>query len=153
MYSRNYVDVHCHIIHPDFTGEEDMIAQKCLNSGIEYAIVNGLEPTSNRAVIDLCSRHPHFLPAIGIYPLDAACNVITEWTADFPAPAKFNVDEEIEFIDEMARSNKIAAIGECGLDKFYLTDDTSMLEQERVLRKLMKVTDLLSSIKISVIFY
>ena len=31
------------------------------------------------------------------------------------------------------------AIGECGLDRHYLTDAASMMEQERVLRLLMKV--------------
>lgn len=39
----------------------------------------------------------------------------------------------------MAASNKIAAIGECGLDAHYLKDQSCMLEQERVLRKLMQV--------------
>ncbi len=79
--------------------------------------MNGLEPISNRAVLELCEKHSHFLPALGIYPIDAACNVITDWNADFPQPEKFDVDAEIDFIDEMAAANKIVAIGECGLDK------------------------------------
>lgn len=39
----------------------------------------------------------------------------------------------------MARQKKIIALGECGLDKHYLKDDTTFAEQERVLRKLMKI--------------
>jgi Tat protein secretion system quality control protein TatD with DNase activity len=52
---------------------------------------------------------------------------------------RFDVDSEIAFIDEMAAQKKIIAIGECGLDKYYLTDNESMQEQERVLRSLMQV--------------
>lgn len=49
------------------------------------------------------------------------------------------MDAEIAFIDAMAAERRVVAIGECGLDKFYLSDDISMAEQERVLRKLMQV--------------
>jgi TatD DNase family protein len=67
--------------------------------------------------------------------------VITEdlWKHSFPPPDKFDVDKEIDFIDELARTKQIIAVGECGLDKHYLTDAVSMNEQERVLRKLMRV--------------
>ncbi len=139
-----YVDVHCHLIHDKFKGIEDEIALKCKTAGMDFVVVNGLEPISNRQVLELCNKHkPYLLPALGIYPLDAACNVITEanWNHPFPPPEKFDVDAEVDFIDEMAGNKLIAAVGECGLDKHYLTDDTSMQEQERVLRKLMKVMD------------
>jgi len=39
----------------------------------------------------------------------------------------------------MAKQKKIIALGECGLDKHYLKDDTTFAEQERVLRKLMRI--------------
>ena len=76
-YSRGmYVDVHAHLIHPKFEGEEDAVAQRALEAGLEYVIVNGLEPISNRAVLDLCERHTHLLPACGIYPVDAIAREI-----------------------------------------------------------------------------
>lgn len=43
------------------------------------------------------------------------------------------------FIEELASSKQIIAIGECGLDRYYLTDERSFAEQERVLRQLMKI--------------
>lgn len=136
-----YVDVHCHLIHKKFEGEEDEVASMCKSKGLEYMIVNGLEPTSNRAILELCTRHSYLLPAVGIYPLDAATNYITEenWTHDFDPPAKFDVDAEIDWIDQMAAQKRISAIGECGLDKHYLKDESTMKEQERVLRLLMKL--------------
>jgi TatD DNase family protein len=135
-----YVDVHAHVFHEEFRGDEDLIVSKCKTNGLEFVVVNGLEPHSNREVLALCDRHPSiYLPAIGIYPVDAACNVITHWEHDFPPSARFDVDAEIDFIDQMASEKRIVAVGECGLDKHYVTDDICMAEQERVLRKLMRV--------------
>ena len=138
----NYVDVHCHIIHEKFAGEEDAVAQRARDKGLEYCVVNGLEPVSNRAVLELCDRHPGaLLPALGIYPIDAACNVISAetWTHPFPPPDKFDVDAEVEYIDQMCAEGRVAAVGECGLDAYYCTDEASLNEQERVLRKLIDV--------------
>ena len=116
--SSTYIDVHAHLIHEKFAGEEDTMAEKCREC-LEYVVVNGLEPVSNRAVLELCGRHPNLLPALGIYPLDAACNVITPstWSHSFDPPTPFDVDAEIDFIDEMASTKKIVALGECGLDR------------------------------------
>jgi len=72
-----YVDVHCHVIHDQFTGEEDDVTHRAQLAGVEYCVVNGLEPISNRAVLELCACHPNILlPALGIYPLDACAHVI-----------------------------------------------------------------------------
>ena len=96
--------------------------------GMEFVVVNGLNPSSNRDVLALCKRHdPYLLPAAGIYPLDAACNFITSapaatsgteeravdggsgaaegtvnWTHDFPPPQRFDVDAEVEYIEQLA---------------------------------------------------
>lgn len=61
-----YVDVHCHIVHEKFEGEEDAVATRARAKGLEFCVVNGLEPVSNRAVLELCDRHPGaLLPALG----------------------------------------------------------------------------------------
>lgn len=159
-----YVDVHAHLIHDRFENREDEIAIDCIRKGMDFVIINGIEPKSNRRILEFCEKYSPFMqPAIGIYPLDA-CNrfIFTEedvkrlqsekvagteesavpsvnWTYEFPAPEKFDVDEEIAFIEEMAKNRTIIAIGECGLDKHYVTDETSFAEQERVLRRLMQV--------------
>ncbi len=72
-----YVDVHAHIIHDKFNGKEDAIALDCIAHQMDHVIVNGLEPVSNRQVLAFAARYsPYMLPAVGIYPLDAACQVI-----------------------------------------------------------------------------
>ncbi|TNF37698.1 MAG: TatD family deoxyribonuclease [Deltaproteobacteria bacterium] len=132
-----YVDVHAHLIHPSFAGEEDAAAARAADAGLDYVIVNGLEPRSNREVLALCERHPHLLPALGIYPVDAVASRIdpATWAHPFDPPAPFDADAEIDFIDSVA--DRLVAIGECGLDQYWVTDQAA--EQERVLRRLCEV--------------
>ena len=134
-----YVDVHAHLIHPDFLGEEDAVAARAAAAGLAWVIVNGLEPRSNREVLRLCERHPHLLPAVGIYPIDACAAVIDReaWDNPFDPPAAFDVDAEIAWIDSVA--DQVIAIGECGLDRYWVRDDATAAEQERVLRALCKI--------------
>ncbi len=132
-----YVDAHTHLVHPRFAGDEDDVAVRARDAGVEYAIVNGLEPKSNRGVLALCERHEHLLPAVGLYPVDAICNHIDPdtWTHDWPPPERFDVDAELRFIDSVA--DDVVAIGECGLDQHWVRDQAA--EQERVLRALIEI--------------
>jgi TatD DNase family protein len=132
-----FVDVHAHLIHPAFAGDEDAAAARALAAGVTTVIVNGLEPTSNRAILELCARHTHLRPALGIYPVDAVAQRIDRaaWPHPFAPPTAFDVDAEIDFI--ASRAGELIAIGECGLDAYWVTEH--MDEQERVLRRLATV--------------
>jgi len=132
-----YVDVHTHLTHAAFCGEQDEFAKRAAQAGLDCVIVNGLEPRSNRAVLELCARHPHLFPALGIYPVDAIASTIQRdcWCHPFDPPDAFDVDAEIDFIDSVA--DGLVALGECGLDQYWVRDQAC--EQERVLRRFCEV--------------
>ncbi len=135
-----YVDVHTHLIHPQFEGEEDEVARRAHATGLSCIIVNGLRPESNRAVLELCERHDHLYPAIGIYPVDAGASEIGShnWEADWDPPEPFDVDAEIRWIEE--NIHRVIAIGECGLDRYWVDDEGVRTEQERVLASLAELS-------------
>lgn len=132
-----YVDVHAHLIHAAFAGDEDGAAERAAAAGVDRVIVNGLEPRSNRRVLELCARHDNLLPALGIYPVDAIASVIDRaaWPHPWAPPEPFDADAEVDFIDSVA--DRLVAVGECGLDMYW--DTTHLAEQERVLRRLVEV--------------
>ena len=132
-----YVDVHAHLVHEAFADDAHEAAQRAADAGLDVIIVNGLEPTSNRRVLELCAQYPHLKPACGIYPVDAIARQITpeDWTYDFAPPAPFDVDAEIDWIE--ANIDQMVAVGECGLDQYWVK--TQAEEQERVLRRLCRV--------------
>jgi TatD DNase family protein len=132
-----YVDAHTHLVHEGFVGEEDAVAARAAAAGLDRVVVNGLDPPCNRAVLALCQRHGHLLPALGIYPVDAVAARIDRaaWPHPFPPPEPFDVDAEIDWIE--AQADGIAAIGEIGLDQHWVRDQAA--EQERVLTRLLAV--------------
>jgi len=160
-YSNVYVDCHTHLADDQYNNDQDTIITKCIQYGLQHIVVNGLEPVSNRRVLELCEKYsetkntssssssslPLLLPALGIYPIDALCHYINDitnndniqWSFTFPPPALFDIEAEINFIETMAREKKIVAIGECGLDKKYYDNDDTTAIQEEVLRKLMRI--------------
>lgn len=132
-----YVDVHAHLTHEAFDPDRDEVTRRASTAGLDVVIVNGLEPISNRQVLEMSRRYPHVKAACGIYPVDAIAHRIDakNWSYDFAPPTPFDVDAEIEWID--AHADELVAVGECGLDQYWVKDQAE--EQERVLRRLCEV--------------
>lgn len=130
-----YVDVHTHLTHEKFHADVWDVVARAKAAGVGALVVNGLNPASNRAVLDMARREPAIRPALGIYPLDA----VNHLKPELPFPlASFDVDAEILFIDSMAAQGRVFAIGECGLDGHWVGAET-FPEQERVFRALIEI--------------
>lgn len=123
-----YVDVHTHLTHKQFQHDCEDVIQRAIKAQLGAMVVNGLEPESNRRILDMATRWPQIKPALGIYPLDA----INHLNPELPFPlARFDVDAELTFIREQAKQGKVFALGECGLDGHWVGEST-FAEQERV---------------------
>ena len=131
-----FVDVHTHLTHEDFAQDWQQVLSRAVTAGLGAIVVNGLEPVSNRQILAWAKTYPVIRPAIGIYPLDA---INDRLPADFPFPvAPFDVDAEIAFIREQAAAGHLAAVGECGLDAYYLPVEY-LPAQERVFEALIDI--------------
>jgi len=131
-----FVDVHTHLTHEAFAGDQDAVIARAVAAGVDTIVVNGLEPTSNRQVLALAERHPAVKPALGIYPLDAV-NELIPASLPFVVP-RFDVDAELAFIRQQALAGRLAAVGECGLDGHWV-DASTFAQQERVFEALIGV--------------
>lgn len=132
----HFLDVHCHLTHERFAGDLDAVVRRAQEQNLSAIVVNGLEPQSNREILKLAATYSIVKPAMGIYPTEAVNSILPE---DFPHPVKrFDVWGEIEFIRQQAQAGAIVAIGECGLDGYWLQEETFSL-QEKVFAKLIEV--------------
>lgn len=131
-----YVDVHTHLTHEDFDQDRTEVIARAHQAGLGAIVVNGLEPRSNRCILEMAKKDSLIKPALGIYPLDAVCHDIPQ---DFPfVVAKFDVVAELQFIRSQAALGTIAAIGECGLDGYYLGPEY-LPGQEKVFESLIAI--------------
>lgn len=130
-----YVDVHSHLTHKDFAPDLDAVVTRASDAGLAAIIVNGLEPESNRRILQLAQDYPILKPALGIYPIDA----INHLAEQIPFPVqRFDVDQEIAFIETQAKAGRLIAIGECGLDGHWVGPET-FAAQERVFEALIAI--------------
>jgi TatD DNase family protein len=130
-----YVDVHTHLTHEKFRGDQAEVIARAKAAGLGAIVVNGLEPKSNREILEL-AKDPVIKAALGIYPIDAVNDLLP---AEFPFPVdRFDVKAEIAFIRDQAKAGKLAAIGECGLDGHWLAEDT-FPAQEAVFEELLGI--------------
>lgn len=131
-----FVDVHTHLTHGQFENDWTDVIQQAEKAGLKAIVVNGLEPDSNRQILAMSKQFPIVKAAMGIYPINAAFDKLTKALPYTVTP--FDREKEVAYIDTMAASGQLIAIGECGLDLYWL-EDSSLPQQEKVWIQLLEV--------------
>lgn len=133
------VDVHCHLDMPQFKDDLDEVIERARATGVIKIICAGLNPSSNRAVLELARKYSLVAPALGLYPEDAIKMNKTE------------LENELNFIESSIKSVKssnsdnsnhsdnIVALSEIGLDfaKPELKEKSEL--QQRVFNELLEI--------------
>ena len=120
----NHIDIHSHLHFPDYDADREEIIAEMKKSGIgTITIGTGLE-TSKQAIA-LAEKHDNIFASIGLHPDD-----LKDGTEFVP-----------EFL-ELARHQKVVAIGECGLDYFRPTavDDETKKIQAKVFQEQIELS-------------
>ncbi|HVA79954.1 MAG TPA: TatD family hydrolase [Candidatus Binataceae bacterium] len=100
------IDTHCHLADPKLDADLDAVLERARTAEITQIVSVGAIGSieCDRRTVEIAERHEHIFAAIGVHPHDAKdCT-----------PAR------IAELRELARSNKVVAIGESGLDFHYL---------------------------------
>ena len=97
------IDTHCHLNHPDFADDIDLVMKKISEAGVDNLICAGYDfPTSEEAVMH-AHRFGCIKAAVGIHPHDADT---------------FTPESEARIRDLASDMEHVAAIGEAGLDYY-----------------------------------
>ena len=132
-----YVDVHCHLAESVYALDLAAVIERASSRGVTQLVVNGVDPASNRRILEMQSQYPTLRAALGIYPIQAVSRYLVA-PLPFPVEVLQDPDAEIRFIAEQAQAGTIIAVGECGLDAYWLGPET-YAEQERVFLALVEV--------------
>jgi TatD DNase family protein len=97
------IDTHCHLTFEQLAWEIDEVVRRSIAAGVTGWITVGTDTQQNRKAVQLANRFENMYAAVGIHPHDAK-----DVTANAMAELK-----------ELARSEKVVAIGETGLDFHY----------------------------------
>jgi len=128
------VDVHAHLDHPLLKERLDEIIKNAREADVKRIISAGVDPQSNREVLEFSKKYDIVNASLGIYPPWALKREVEG--GEYETPFKeFDIDEEIAFIRE--NKDRIVAIGEVGLDYNYKEITEEEKEKQRGLFKKM----------------
>jgi TatD DNase family protein len=109
------IDSHCHLDFEDYDLDRDNIIKTALDAGV-FKIINPCSHYfSNFKVVELSERYNNYYFSIGLHPEEVS-------KKNFGAPD--NVNNPIGEIEKIISNKKCVAVGEIGLDYYYINSDT-----------------------------
>jgi TatD DNase family protein len=113
------LDAHCHLADPRLYPDLDGALARAADAGVGTIVAVGAIDTieTDRLTVEIAERHPRVFAAVGVHPHNAV---------DCDEP-------RITALAALARSPKVVAIGETGLDFHYMHSPADA--QERALRR------------------
>ncbi len=96
-----YFDIHSHLNFKDFDADFADVVER-LKDTQTHTIVVGTDYESSKRAVELAGEHEEIYACIGVHPVDDPKRVF-----------------ELEKFEELIKSPKVVAVGECGLDFFH----------------------------------
>jgi len=97
------IDTHAHLFFPNFEEDLDEVIKRAQDEGIKFIIVPATDIETAKKTVELTKKYDMVYGAVGVHPHDTK-----DWD-----------DSYILQIEELAKNDKIVAIGEIGLDYYY----------------------------------
>lgn len=102
--SWSLVDTHSHLYVDAFKEDRYETIKRSLDEKVERIYLPAIDSETHHALFDLAHEYPDFIiPMIGLHP----CSV------------KENYQEELKIVEQWLQTEKVAAIGEIGLDFYW----------------------------------
>lgn len=131
----NLLDVHCHLSHADFKKDLPAVLKRAEKAGVKVILCSGVNPASNKEVLELSKKYPLIKASLGIYPIDALG--LAEAELGLPRQTvPIDLDEEFRFFEK--HKNKVVAIGEVGMDFHWAKKEETFEKQAANFRRIIR---------------
>ena len=101
------IDTHAHIFDEQFNCDREEVIKRLIEAKIEKLVLVGFSKETNVLAQNLALKHDFIYPTAGYHPSEA--NDISE--------------ADILELEKFITNNKVYAIGECGLDYYWVSDN------------------------------
>ena len=119
-------DTHSHLDFEKFDEDRDAVIQRAIEVGVTRIIVPALDYESSLSVVKLARSHPNLFAAVGFHPTD-----IEKMESN-----------SIESLRNLIRDEgKILAIGEIGLDYYWVKEPEKRAFQHQALKQQLKLAE------------
>lgn len=114
------VDTHCHINNEKFNDDIEIVIER-IKEKLEFCVNIGYDLKSSEESLELSQKYEFIYATIGVHPTD-----IGMYSDDLEKKLK-----------EMAKNRKVVAIGEIGLDYYWMTEEKE--KQKSIFRRQMEI--------------
>jgi len=112
-------DTHCHLDYHKFNPDRAEVIQRATDAGLIRLLVPGLHHRSSKEAVKLAESNPSVYAAVGFHPTD-----LDEFT-----------EKTFEKVKDLARHPKVVAIGEIGIDYYWVKEMEKRAIQRDVLKR------------------
>ena len=113
------IDTHCHLNFNKFDEDRRAVIQRAAEAGVKRLLIPALDLESSLLAVKLAETHPNLFAAVGFHPTDLD---------------KFS-ETAFEEIKKFAHHTSVVAIGEIGIDYYWVKEREQRTLQHEVLRK------------------
>lgn len=121
------IDTHCHIDFEDFDSDREDVIRRAKDK-LDHVIVSGYSNDSNMEVLKLSQDYKGFIyPTFGFHPVSS----------------QNATEEDIRIAHDNVRKHidDIVAVGEVGMDYFYVTDKELRERQQEIFRGFLDIAN------------
>ncbi len=112
-------DTHCHLDYNKFYDDRDAVILRANDSGLIRMLVPGLHLRSSTEAVRLAEANPSVYAAVGFHPTD-----LDEFS-----------EETFQEVKELAGHPKVVAIGEIGIDYYWVKESEKRAFQREALKQ------------------
>jgi|SRR5688572_25673796 len=121
-----FADTHCHLDFEKFDEDRHAVIQRAIEVGVTRILIPALDFESSLSVVKLAQLHPNLFAAVGFHPTDV----------------EKMESNSIESLRNLIRDEgKILAIGEIGLDYYWVKEPEKRAFQHQALRQQLKLAE------------
>lgn len=102
-----FIDSHAHLDDKRFNKDRDELIKSLINNDVEAVLNPGADLRTSEKAVLLAEKYPFIYAAVGCHPHDT----------------KYMNDDTMNKFKNLAKSKKVIAIGEIGLDYYYDNSD------------------------------
>lgn len=122
-------DTHCHLYWNKFDADRAEVIQRAVDAGVTRMLVPGVDIKTSREAIQLAEKYDQIYAAVGFHPTD-----LDKWNANSIEDLRKLILSPSPTGRGARGEGKIAAIGEIGLDHYWVKEETKRAFQRETLK-------------------
>lgn len=120
-------DTHCHVYDEKYIEGPIEVIKKSIQEGVDLFMIPGDNIVNSKKAVELASIFPQVYCAIGVHPSDVM---------------ELEIEDAINELKLLYKtSSKIKAIGEIGLDKYWVKDEDVIAKQKEFFIRQIKLAN------------